>query len=467
MQHKDNRTLSLTKAILPFVFLVLSIFVIRIILGGPIPVAVAIGTVFAALVAVSAGYSWDELQEGICCTIKACLPAILIMFAIGMVMGSWIIGGIVPAMIYYGLELLSPTFFLVASCLICSVMSLATGSSWSTCGTVGVALMGVGAGLGMPAGMTAGAIISGAWFGDKLSPMSDSTNLAPAMAGTDVFTHIRHMLKTTLPSYILALVIYALLGLRFVGHSLDVATINQYTTTLQNNFTITPLMFLPPLLVVLLMYKKIPALPSLLVVAFVGCVYAAVFQHVDFVSILNALYSGAKLDTGMAEVDRLLNRGGMSGMLGTICLIMMGLSFAGVVESCGAIHVILASAMRMVQSDSSLIIVTMASTFLTVAATGVNNVAMIINGRVWRDEYPSHGLHPKNLSRALEDSGTLCGVFFPYSTDASYLGGIFGLTTGAYIPFCFFNIINPLVAILFAKMGWCIEKLPQKERETD
>lgn len=307
--------------------------------------------------------------------------------------------------------------------------------------------------------MTAGAIISGAYFGDKMSPLSDTTNLAPAMAGTDIFTHIRHMIYTTGPSFIIALIIYGIIGIKFAGNNFDSSLVELYTSTLKDIFYISPIMLIPPVLVIVMVIKKIPALPGLIAVALLGCVFALAFQRAELQSVITSAFSGFSIETGVSEVDKLLNRGGMTSMMEIICLILISLSFAGIVEKSGMVNTVIERALRNAKKDSTVITATLLSTIFTNFATGVQYVALIIPGRMFKDIYRERGLHPKNLSRALEDTGTLCAPFVPWGTDAAFLSGVLGVTTGIYAPFCFLNLINPIVSLICAQTGWTIEKI--------
>lgn len=453
------KTMTFGKAVFVFAFVIAALLTVTVGLGGPAHIAMLLAAVMAGIVAVTSGFSWDELQEGIGDTIKAAVPAILILLAIGVIIGVWLLGGIVPTMIYYGLKILSPSIFLVASCLICAVIATATGSSWSTVGTIGVALMGVGSGLSVPAGLTAGAIISGSYFGDKMSPLSDTTNLAPAMAGTDIFTHIRHMIYTTGPSFVIALILYTVIGFKFAGNNFDSTLVELYTSTLAGTFYISPIMLIPPVLVIVMVIKKVPALPGLLAVAVLGCLFGVIFQGAAPQDMISSAFSGFSVQTGVAEVDKLLNRGGMTSMMEIICLILISLSFAGIVEKSGMVSVVIEKALKNAKKDSTVISVTLLSTIFTNFATGVQYVALIIPGRMFKDIYRERGLHPKNLSRALEDTGTLCAPFVPWGTDAAFLSGVLGVTVGIYAPFCFLNFINPIVSLICAQTGWTIERI--------
>ncbi len=461
MNNKESKkkSITFTKSMIVFVFLFVSLFVtIKIYEGSPhIPLLVS--AIIAGVFAVQSGYKWSFIEEGIKETIKMSSQAIIIMLIIGSIIGTWILGGIVPTMIYYGLKVLSPGMFLVATCFICSIISLATGSSWSTAGTVGVALMGVGVGLGVPSGMTAGAIISGAYFGDKMSPLSDTTNLAPAMAGADLFDHIKHMLYTTGPSYVIAIIVYGILGMKFADKSIDYSTITLYTETLSNNFNVSPVMLIPPILVIFMVIKKVPALPGLIGSSILGCIFAAIFQKASISQMISSANHGFSISTEVDVIDTLLNRGGIQSMMGTVSLILIALSFAGIVEKSGMIKVIVEKILTYAKSDKSVITATLFTTIFVNLATGVQYVALIIPGRMYKDVYRERNLHPKNLSRALEDTGTLVAPLIPWSTDGAFLMGALGISPFAYISYCILNIVNPIVSLIYAQTGLTIEKI--------
>lgn len=463
----DKRQVSFGKSIIVFLFVFASILLSTIVFGSSAHIPLTLSAALAAGIAVSCGFKWSEMEAGMSETIKASAPALLIMLIIGMIIGTWILGGIVPTMIYYGLKILNPGIFLVATCLICTIISTVTGSSWSTMGTVGVALMGVGIGLGVPNGMTAGAIISGAYFGDKMSPLSDTTNLAPAMAGTDIFSHIKHMMLTTGPSYVIAIILYAVLGIQFAGKAIDTATINQYLETLSTNFNITPWLFIPPLCVLLMVAFKVPAIPGLVGVAGLGAIFAGIFQKASISSMFAAAYTGFKIDTGVAVMDKLLNRGGLSSMLDTVALIMIALAFAGIVERTGMIQSIVDRILRVAKSDRALMTATIFTTIFTNFATGAQYVAIVLPGRMYRNIYRERGLHPKNLSRILEDVGTLCAPFCPWSTDGAFILGTLGVATGAYAPFMFLAIINPIISLIYAQTGFTIARIKPEDKDKE
>ena len=418
------------------------------------------GTVIASLLALRLGYRWDELQDGIVKGITIALPACLILMVIGMLIGTWIAGGIVPTMIFYGLKLISPSVFLVATCIICALVSLSTGSSWSTAGTVGIALIGVGEGLGIPLPMVAGAIISGAYFGDKMSPVSDTTNLAPGVAGTDLFAHVRHMVYTTVPSLAIALILYAILGYGYVGAQIDTAGVDQILGALQDRFTIHWALLAAPALVIVMVIFRIPALPALLGGTVVGAAVAVFVQGMPLAEVMAVAQGGFAPATGSEAVETLLARGGMEGMLSTVALILTALAFGGAMERSGMLNVIAGGILRVARSRGSLVTATVGT------CAGMNLVApdqylsIVVPGRMYREAYRRAGLHPKNLSRALEDGGTLSSPLIPWNTCGAFMWATLGVFPFAYLPFAFLNLLNPLVSILLGYTGWTMEKLP-------
>lgn len=435
--------------------------------GSSAHMPLVIASAVASAVGIGSGFNWRELEAGISDTIKASAPAILIMLIIGMVIGTWMLGGVVPSMIYYGLSWLNPTIFLPAACLLCSMVSMFTGSSWTTMGTMGVALIGIGEGMGVPLGMTVGAIISGAYFGDKMSPLSDTTNLAPAMAGTEVFSHIKHMISTTAPAYIIALIGYTIIGISFSKSGANLDTIALYRETLAANFNISLVMLIPPLCVILMVIFKIPAIPGLIGVSALGAIFALVFQGASISDIFAATYTGVSMDTGVEAINRLVNRGGLSSMTDTVALILIALAFAGIVERTGMVNSIVQKILTKAKSNKAMMTTTMAATLFTNFATGAQYVALVLPGRMFRQTYRERDLHPVNLSRILEDVGTLCAPFCPWSTDGAFILGTLGCATAAYAPFMFLSIFNPIVSLICIWTGWTIKPLDPALKDQD
>ncbi len=427
-------------------------------LGSAPHVPLLLAAAFAAIVGALHRFSWQDMLEGISQAITPALPALLIIMSIGILIAAWMAGGIIPTMVYYGLQIISPRFFLVTTLLLCSLVSLAIGSSLSTIGTVGVALFGIGQAIGIPGPITVGAIVSGAYFGDKMSPLSDTTNLAPSVSDTNVFDHIRHMMATTTPTYMLCIVIYGILGFVFGGGSADSAQVQATLGALRESFVIHPLLLLPPLLVLVMVIFRIPALPGLLGAALLGMIAALAVQGADFSSLLGGVMNGFSASTGVEAVDTLLNRGGILSMMRTVALMIIALSFAGIFEKTGMAGSILEKVVSHVKSDKGLVIATILTAWGVLLGTGQQYVAIIMTGRLFRPLYKEHGLKPQNLSRALEDAGTVFGGIVPYSTGAGFTENMLGISAWQYGPFTFFGWLNPLVAIAIAAMGKSMPK---------
>jgi len=445
--------------------------------AGANQIALIISAAIAALVGIYLGFPFKQLLLGAVNSITASMSAILILLLIGALAGTWMISGIVPAMIYYGLQVLNPTIFLVATVIVCCVVSLATGSSWSTVATVGIALLGIGKALNIHEGIIAGAIISGAYFGDKISPMSDTTNLAPAMAGTDLFTHIRYMMYTTVPSIVIALIIFLI-----IGFSADNTFSAQDTRDLSNaisaKFNINPFLFLVPAVVIWMIIKKVHALPALLIGALLGGIFAFIFQpHIikevsggtgnyvqqSYMALMNAMSGEVKMATENAIAADLLKSRGMAGMLNTIWLIVAALSFGGIMEEAGLLRRITKPLVRKAKSPGDLVTTTAAScAFINVTASD-QYLSIVVPGKMYANAYRERLLAPQNLSRTLEDSGTVTSVLVPWNTCGATQTAVLGVSTFVYAPFCFFNIISPFMTILFAYMGIKIARLTPAE----
>jgi NhaC family Na+:H+ antiporter len=417
----------------------------------------------AAFIAVVLKHPWKEIQEGMVHGITLAMGAILILMVVGTMIGTWIMGGVVPSMIFYGLKILSPGIFLVATLIICSIVSLGTGSSWSTAGTVGVALVGVGQGLGVPVAMVGGAIISGAYFGDKMSPLSDTTNLAPAVAGTDVFSHIRHMVYTTGPGYIISIILYGLLGTRFSGGGLKAENIEVILSTIKSNFFIHPILLLPPLLVIVMVIKKIPPLPALLGGTVLGGVFAMLTQSKSLAEVIQAAHSGYVSESGVKMVDDLLTRGGLESMMSTVALIICALSFGGIMEKTGMLEALARSLLKRVKRTGSLVATTIFSCIGLNAIASDQYMAIVIPGRMYKNAFDERGLHPKNLSRCLEDSGTLTSPLIPWNSCGAFMGATLGINPLLYLPYAFLNLSNPIVSLLYGYTGITMEKVKEPE----
>lgn len=445
---------------------------------GPNQIALFSCAVLATFISIFAlNVPYKVIEEKVIHSISLSMQANLILLVVGVLIGMWIFSGVVPAMIYYGIKLFNPSLFLPLTCLVCCIVSLATGSSWSTGGTVGIAFIGVGQTLGIPVEMVAGSVISGAYFGDKLSPLSDTTNLAPAMAGTDLFTHVRYMTITTIPSIVIALLGFLILGFFYQGNSNDVAQVNAVLETIEKTFNISPFLFLLPLMVFGLVAKKVPALPALVLGCIGGAIFILIFQQDLLRSMLGettgakailgkiteVAHGGFKIKTENEMINSLLSRGGMSAMLNTVWLILMSMVFGGVMEVSGMLERIGQSILTLVKGTGSLIAATIASAFTINVTAGDQYLAIVLPGRMFRPTYEKMGLAPQNLSRSLEDAGTLTSVLVPWNTCGAYFATVLGVSTAAYLPFCFFNLVNPFIAIIIGAIGFKIEKSHQEE----
>ena len=422
--------------------------------GGPNQIALLFAAVIAASIGIRQGFSWSVLQSGMIESIKSALGAVLILLIIGALSGTWMISGVVPTMIYYGLDILNPSFFLVATCIICAIVALATGSSWSTIATVGIALLGIGSVMGIGEGMIAGAIISGAYFGDKMSPLSDTTNLAPAMAGTDLFTHIRYMTYTTIPTLIITLIIFLFLGLSLDSKT-DVAGIEAMQQTLGQTFMISPWLFLVPAVAIIAQPAIVNQLSGITDNYFMS----------SYTTFFTAIASDSAIETGNTGVNDLLSTGGMSGMLNTIWLVICSMCFGGVMEVTGMLKKITSSFINTQESAGSLIAKTAGTCIFFNATTSDQYLAIVVPGRMFSKEFKDRGLKPENLSRTLEDSGTVTSPLIPWNTCGAYHAGVLGVATGTYWMFCFFNLISPLMTVLYGLMNIRIRRYSKEEME--
>ena len=444
--------------------------------SGPNQIALMLSAGVGIIIGLLNGFPWKALEHGIVRGISLSMGAILILLVVGSLIGTWILAGIVPTMIYYGLSLLTPSVFYAAACVICALVALATGSSWTTAGTVGVALIGIATAEDLNLGLAAGAIISGAYFGDKMSPLSDTTNLAPAMSGTNLFVHIRHMVWTTTPSLVLALGMFAVAG--FVARApQDVGQLDAMRQALDGQFGIGLHLLIPVAFVLVLVTSKMPAFPALLLGALAGGIFAVFFQQEAVLTYVGetdvprgvallqgfwmALYGGFELNSGNASLDDLLSRGGMASMLPTVWLIMSAMMFGGVMETTGMLRKIGQTILGFVAGTGSLI----AATLLT--AIGLNiiasdqYIAIVLPGRMFRAEYQKRRLDPKNLSRTLEDAGTLTSVLVPWNTCGAFIAQTLGVATLTYAPYCFFNLLSPMIAALYGFTNFTIDKLTE------
>jgi NhaC family Na+:H+ antiporter len=391
----------------------------------------------------------------------------LILAVVGLLVGSWITAGVVPAMIYYGLMILSPGIFLFAGCILCAIVALATGSSWTTAATIGIALIGVGSGLGIDPAMTAGAVVSGAYFGDKMSPLSDTTNLAPAMAGSNLFDHIRHMVWTVTPSLVIALVLYLILGLR--AGDADMSLVGELQAGITDSFNVNLALLIPPLLVIVIVALKLPALPGLLGGVLLGCIFGSMFQGValaDWFGFLHYGFAFADSSVVMPDLVSLLERGGMDGMMWTINLILCAMCFGGVMDSSGMLANLAEGLLKIVKGTGALVTVTVFSCIFMNIIAGDQYLAIVLPGRMYKSAFEDAHLAPKNLSRVLEDAGTMTSNLVPWNTCGAYMTSVMGVGqwgAGGYAPYAFLCWINPLVSIFYGFTGISMTKMTDEE----
>jgi len=442
-------------------------------------IALLLAAGIGGLVGLYYKMSFSDMMDGVVDNLKQAIPAILILLLIGGLAGSWLFSGIVPAMIYYGLKVLSPEYFLFTSCIICAVVSIATGSSWGTIATVGIALLGIGTTMNIHEGLVAGAIISGAYFGDKMSPLSDTTNLAPAVAGTDLFTHIRYMAITTVPSILITLIIFLIIGFT-QSSSGEAMSIDNVSLALESQFNLSPVLFLVPATVVFLIIKRIPAAPSLAIGAILGIAFGFVFQQ-DLLAALSqesgfqhaymlamtALGSEFSIPSENPVLADLLSTGGMSGMLNTIWLIVCAMIFGGIMERNGCLTTVSSGLLSIARGRTSLVGTTAASSIFMNFTASDQYLAIVVPGKMYQDAYQKHNLHPSNLSRTLEDAGTVTSVLVPWNTCGATQAGVLGVATVVYWPFCFFCLISPLMTLLVSFIGFRIKTLDSDQRPNE
>lgn len=457
MTNEAIRKPTFAEALIPIVFLIIIISVSILKFGADPQIPLLMATIVAVLLGLKLGYKWDEMERGMIATINSSMQAILIQMIIGIIIGTWILAGVVPAMIYYGLQILSPSIFLPSAALLCAIISVATGSAWTTAGTVGIALLGVGQGLGMPLPLVAGAIISGAYFGDKMSPLSDSTNLAAAVTEVKLFDHIGHMLKTTSVSFVIALILYGIIGMKYSGSALDAAQINQLLEALKQHFYISPILLLPPILVVSIVVMKVPAVPGLLCGGILGGIFAMIFQKVSLASVIIVSHYGFKCETGFKAMDSLLSRGGLDSMMYTVSLIIVAMCFGGVIEKIKVLEVIAEKLLIFTKTRGSLVLTTALSSIFCNFTMADQYLSIVVPGRMFRKSYEEKHLKLKNLSRVLEDSGTLTSSLVPWSTCGAFMMTTLGVHPFTYLPFAFLNLINPIVSVIYGYTGFTME----------
>jgi Na+:H+ antiporter, NhaC family len=477
-----KREARLIEALIPILLLIvlltLNVFLFEDTLSGANQIALIFAAAVAGIIATRLGYHWETVRAKVVSTIGSAMPSILILLLIGSLAGTWMISGVVPAMIYYGLDIMNPKLFLLTAVVVGAIVSLATGSSWSTVATIGVALLGIGKALGMNEAVVAGAIISGAYFGDKMSPLSDTTNLAPAMAGTDLFTHIRYMVFTTVPSFLLTLIIFLFIGLSY-NFSGAVVNVEHVQSAIDGTFNINPLLFLVPVILFTIILLKVPPIPALFAGTLLGAIFSIIFQpdiirtitgisdnytKASYIATMQSMFGNISLTTSDPKITELLSTSGMRGMLDTIWLILSAMVFGGIMESAGLLRRITQPIVKYAKSTGSLVASTVVTCIFFNTTASDQYLAIVVPGRMFRKTFEDKGLKPEVLSRTLEDSGTMTSVLVPWNTCGATQSRVLGVDTWAYAPYAFFNIISPLMTILFAYLNIKIRRIPVTEK---
>ena len=475
----ENRALNIWEALIP-IFALVGMLAYNVLvfgddaLSGSNQFILLLGAAVAALVGFFNKTSFETMMEEVAQNIKSTAGAILILLMVGALAGTWLVSGIIPTMIYYGLQILNPSIFLAACVVICAIISVATGSSWTTSATVGIALIGIANALGISLGMTAGAILSGAYFGDKLSPLSDTTNLAPAMAGTDLFTHIQYMLFTTVPTVSITLIVFIIIGLNI--ETSGTADTSAILASIDDAFTISPWLFVVPAIVIFMIIKKTPPLIALLIGTILGGIAALIFQpeiiaglggsesltfESGYKGIMNAITVDTAIETTNENLNDLFAASGMAGMLGTIWLILCAMTFGGVMDAIGALSRISAFMLNLFESTFGLFASTVATCIGLNATASDQYLAIVVPGKMYAKAYKDKGLAPENLSRTLEDSGTVTSVLVPYNTCGAYQSGVLGVSVADYFVYAIFNWLSPFMTLIFAAFRIKIRSLKE------
>jgi len=472
-----KKSISLIESTIPIfiliIFLAYNVFVYGDeAMSGSNQFILLIGAAIASIVAFSKGIQFKQMIDSVSSNIKSITGAILILLFVGALSGTWLLSGIIPTMIYYGLQILHPTIFLPSCLIICAIISISTGSSWTTSATVGIALIGIGRAIEIPEGMVAGAVISGAYFGDKLSPLSDTTNLAPAVSGSNLFTHIKYLTITTIPTVIITLIILSLINLFTISSG---PTDHQYLLkTIGNTFNITPVLFIVPLIVVFMIFKKTPPLIALFVGTVLGGIFAVIFQssvinsisgdtemtfNSAYQTVLNSMTIETSIDSGNSVLNDLFNSGGMKGMLNTIWLVICAMVFGGIMESIGALEKISSSLLKLGKSTFSIFASTVGSCLAINLTASDQYLSIVIPGKMFSKAFKDKSLAPENLSRTLEDSGTVTSVLIPWNTCGAYQSGILGVSVFDYFIYAIFNWLSPFMTLIVAAFSIKIKKL--------
>ncbi|MBU9713040.1 Na+/H+ antiporter NhaC [Evansella tamaricis] len=461
----DVKNPSFTVSIIPIIaigiFLGLSIFVY----DAEPHMALFLGGTVAVIVALALGNSWKSIEDGITDAIKTAIPALIIMLIIGMIIGIWIASGVVPGLIYYSFDFMIPSLFLPAVLVFCSVVAIVTGSSWTTAGTAGVACIAIGQGMGVPVEAIAGAVVSGSFFGDKLSPLSDSTNLKPSIVGVELYEHIKHMLYTTLPAFLVGLVFFFVLGMWMTSGQNSNGDIYELQSLLGETFVFSPWLILPPAAVITMILFRMPAIPSLIVGVILGSIMYVSVQGANMNDMLQTLYGGYSIDTGSETMDNILSQGGMSDMYSIIALAMIALGFGGVMNKCGMLHSIVTGMMRFVRSTGNLVSTTLTSGIFINIFSANQYLAVIIPGQMFKESFEKKNLHQKNLSRAMEGSGTLTAPLIPWNSSGMFMLSVLSVSPVAFAPYAIVCWLTPIIVAAYGYLNITMDTDKENKKE--
>ena len=485
MSEEKERTIkppSFLDALIPIFVLAILLALAIILYGedgiaGPIQVALIMSMLIGGLVGLKNGHRWADMGKAAVEGISTAMGAIFILLAVGALVGTWSMSGTVVTIVYYGVQFLSPNWYYLASAIICAVLALSIGSAWTVAGTLGVGLIGIANALGVSPEITAGAVISGAYFGDKMSPLSETTNLAPAVAGTDLFTHIKGMMWTAVPSILIALAIFGVIG--YTGDYSAPLDLSLALEVIESIFNIGPLTLIPLLVVLILSLRRVAAFATIIIGALVGGLMAVVLQPdvvlasvndpslstplAMFKGVWSAMATGFELDTSYEGLNTLLNRGGMASMLETVWLIISAMAFGGVMEYTGLLARLIQPVVKWAKSDRRLVAATGLTSIGTNAIAGDQYMAIVLPGRMYREIYRERNIAPQTLSREIEDTGTITSPLVPWNSCGAYMAATLGIETMAYLPFCFFNLVNVLLSFIYAILGFQIKHIKPEE----
>ena len=461
----DKRPFRFITSLVPFLVMITTMLYSVVVLDITPHIPLIIGAIVAGGIAYFHGYSWSEIEDFMYRGIKLALPALIIILLVGLVIGSWVGGGIVATMIYYGLNIISPNYFLVTVVIICSIVSLTIGSAWSTIATVGIASLGIGVGLNIPLGPTAGAIVAGAFFGDKMSPLSDTTNLASGLTHTNIFKHIKHMLYTTVPAVIITLIVFQWYTVKYINNtSVDLNSIETLRQNISEAFVISPWLLLAPVIVLAVILFKVPPAPALLIGAFLGTFSQLFVQNDTLASSLTTLIDGFEITTSNESIDALFNRGGMMDMMFVVTMTFVAMSFAGIMEHSGMLQVILDQILKFAKNTFGLVSSALLSAIFINLTCAEHYISIIVPGRMFVRPFVDNNLDTSNLSRTLEDGGTVTSALIPWSTDGVFIYGTLGITVLEYGPFAVMNYAAPIIALILAATGIGIKKITDEDK---